>query len=166
MHRLIAGLWDEWRATDAAVQNLSRQLERLAREDEACRRLMTVPGVGPLVATAMIAAVADGSAFRRGRDFSAWLGLVPRQSSTGGRTRLGALTKRGNSYLRRMFVHGARSFRLNGNRNDHDVGVWLEALDRRVHKNVATVALANKLARIAWSVLANGDEHAGRARTA
>jgi transposase len=154
MKRLIAGLWEEWLATDAAVQNLSRELEILAKHDEDCRRLMTVPGVGPLVATAMVAAVADGSAFARGRDFAAWLGLVPRQMSTGGKTRLGSITKRGNSYLRRMFIHGARSFRLNGNRSVHPIGAWLDDLDRRVHKNVATVALANKLARIAWSVLA------------
>ena len=108
MRHLIGGLWEEWCATDAAVRDLSRQLEQLARKDEACRRLMTVPGVGALVATAMIAAVADGSAFARGRDFAAWLGLVPQQMSTGGKTRLGSITKRGNTYLRRMFIHGAR----------------------------------------------------------
>lgn len=146
----------------AAVQDLSRQLEQLARKDEACRRLMTVPGVGALVATAMIAAVADGSAFARGRDFAAWLGLVPQQMSTGGKTRLGSITKRGNTYLRRMFIHGARSFRLNGNRAVHRIGAWLDDLDRRTHKNVATVALANKLARIAWSVLKGGEEYRGR----
>lgn len=162
MHRLISGLWQEWLATDTAVRDLSRELERLARDDEACRRLMTVPGVGPLVATAMIAAIADGSAFGRGRDFAAWLGLIPRQMSTGGRTRLGSITKRGNSHLRKLFIHGARSFRLNGNRAQHTIGQWLDDLDRRAHKNVATVALANKLARIAWSVLASGKGYQGR----
>lgn len=159
MRRLIASLWEEWLSTDSAVKELTCNLERLAREDPACRRLMTVPGVGPLVATAMVAAVADGSAFGRGRDFAAWLGLVPRQMSTGGKTRLGAITKRGNTYLRRMFIHGARSFRLNGNRSRHTIGAWLDNLDRRVHKNVATVALANKLARIAWAVLAGGQAY-------
>lgn len=161
MRSLIHGLWDEWLATDCAVKTLTRDLERLAREDAACRRLMTVPGVGPLVATAMIAAVADGSAFGRGRDFAAWLGLVPRQMSTGGKTRLGRITKRGNTYLRRLFIHGARSFRLNGDRARHRIGIWLDDLDARAHKNVATVALANKLARIAWSVLAGGREYDG-----
>jgi len=159
MRRLIAGLWEEWNATDNAVTQLTRDLERLAQEDPGCRRLMTVPGVGPLVATAMIAAIADGSAFGRGRDFAAWLGLVPRQMSTGGKTRLGSITKRGNTYLRRLFIHGARSFRLNGNRARHAIGAWLDDLDRRVHKNVATVALANKLARIAWSVLTGGQTY-------
>lgn len=166
MQQLIGGLWDEWCATDEAVQSLSRQLEQLARQDDACRRLMTVPGVGALVATAMVAAVADGSAFSRGRDFAAWLGLVPQQMSTGGKTRLGGITKRGNTYLRRMFIHGARSFRLNGNRRVHRIGDWLEELDQRVHKNVATVALANKLARIAWSVLTSGEDYRGRIGTA
>ena len=159
MRKLISGLWAEWQATDFAVRDLSRELELLAKQDPACQRLMTVPGVGPLVATAMIAAVADGSAFGRGRDFAAWLGLVPRQMSTGGKTRLGGITKRGNTYLRRMFIHGARSFKLNGNRSNHMIGSWLDDLERRVHKNVATVALANKLARIAWSVLANQKEY-------
>lgn len=159
MRTLISGLWVEWQATDAAVRDLSRELEQHARQDPACRRLMTVPGVGPLVATAMIAAVADGSAFGRGRDFAAWLGLVPRQMSTGGKTRLSGITKRGNTYLRRKFIHGARSFKLNGNRSNQMIGAWLDDLERRVHKNVATVALANKLARIAWSVLANEKEY-------
>lgn len=161
MRRLIAGLWEEWLATEAAVKNLSRELEHLAAEDAACQRLMTVPGIGPLVATATIAAIADGSAFGRGRDFAAWLGLVPRQMSTGGRTKLGGITKRGNTYLRRMFIHGARSFRLNGDRSRHRIGAWLTELDGRTHKNVATVALANKLARIAWSVLTKGQTYNG-----
>lgn len=158
MHSLISGLWEEWLATDFAVKKLTRDLECLAREEAACRRLMTVPGVGPRVATAMIAAVADGSAFGRGRDFAAWPGLVPRQMSTGGKTRLGGITKRGNTYLRRLFIHGARSFRLNGNRSRHRIDTWLDDLDARTHKNDATVALANILARIAWSVLAGGQD--------
>ena len=118
-------------------------------------------GARPLAATAMIAAIADGSAFGRGRDFAAWLGLVPRQMSTGGRTRLRGITKRRNTYLRRMFIHGARSFRLNGDRSRHRIGAWLTELDGRTHKNVATVALANKLARIAWSILTKGQIYNG-----
>ena len=156
MRRLIATLWAEWCSTDEAVDRLTTELERIAAHDEACQRLITVPGVGPLVATAMVAAVSDGTAFDRGRHFAAWLGLVPKQQTTGGRTKLGGITKRGNTYLRRLFIHGARSFRINGRRQDHKLGVWLSALETRVHKNVATVALANKLARIAWSVLTRG----------
>ncbi|MEM6934520.1 MAG: transposase, partial [Pseudomonadota bacterium] len=117
--------------------------------------------------------VADGSAFGRGvaiaartdgattATFAAWLGLVPRQMSTGGRTRLGGITKRGNTDLRRLFIHGARRFRLNGDRSRHRIGIWLDRLDGSAHKTVATVALANKLARIAWSVLAGGREYDG-----
>lgn len=159
MRTLISGLWAEWPSTDAAVRNLTQELEALAKKDPACQRLMTVPGVGPLVATAMVAAVADGSAFGRGRDFAAWLGLVPRQMSTGDKTRLGGITKRGNTYLRRMFIHGTRSFKMNGNRSTHQIGAWFDDLEQRTHKNVATVALANKLARIAWPVLANETEY-------
>jgi transposase len=165
MHSVIGSLWEEWLAADCAVKSLTRDLERLAQEDAACRRLMTVPGVDPLVATAMVAAIADEAAFGRGRDFAAWLGLVPRQMSTGGKTRLGSITKRGNTYLRRLFIHGARSFRLNGDRSRHRIGAWLDDLDARTHKNIAIVALANKLARIAWSVLAGGRKNDGLAAT-
>jgi transposase len=141
------------------VEALTKEIEAIAARDETCRRLLSVPGVGPLVATAMVAAIADGSAFRRARDFAAWLGLVPKQSSTGGKTRLGGITKRGNTYLRRLLIHGARSFRLNGRRDGHRLGAWVSGLERRAHTNVATVALANKLARIAWAVLARGEPY-------
>ena len=154
LRHLVDVLWSEWCATDRAVDALTKEIEAIAARDETCRRLLSVPGVGPLVATAVVAAIADGSAFRRARDFAAWLGLVPKQSSTGGKARLGGITKRGNTYLRRLLIHGARSFRLNGRRDGHRLGAWVAGLERRVHTNVATVALANKLARIAWAVLA------------
>ncbi len=159
LRHLVDVLWAEWCATDRAVEALTKEIEAIAARDETCRRLLAVPGVGPLVATAMVAAIADGSAFRRARDFAAWLGLVPKQSSTGGKTRLGGITKRGNTYLRRLLIHGARSFRLNGRRDGHRLGAWVSDLERRVHTNVATVALANKLARIAWAVLARGEPY-------
>lgn len=159
LRHLVDVLWSEWCATDRAVEALTKEIEAIAARDGTCRRLLSVPGVGPLVATAMVAAIADGSAFRRARDFAAWLGLVPKQSSTGGKTRLGGITKRGNTYLRRLLIHGARSFRLNGRRDGHRLGVWVSGLERRVHTNVATVALANKLARIAWAVLARGEPY-------
>ena len=152
-------LWAEWCTTDRAVEALTKEIEGIAARDETCRRLLSVPGVGPLVATAMVAVVADGSAFRRARDFAAWLGLVPKQSSTGGKARLGGITRRGNGYLRRLLIHGARSFRLNGRRDGHRLGAWVSGLERRVHTNVATVALANKLARVAWAVLARGEPY-------
>jgi transposase len=159
LRHLVDVLWAEWCATDRAVEALTKEIEAIAARDESCRRLLTVPGVGPLVATAMVAAIADGSAFRRARDFAAWLGLVPKQSSTGGKARLGSITKRGNTYLRRLLIHGARSFRLNGRRDGHRLGAWVSSLERRVDTNVATVALANKLARVAWAVLARGEPY-------
>ena len=113
-----------------------------------------MPGVGALVATAMVASIGNGSAFRKGRDFAAWLGLVPRQHSTGGKAKLMGISKRGNEYLRRLFIHGARSVMMHANRLRHSVGAWLAQLETRVHRNVLAVALANKLARVAWAVLA------------
>jgi transposase len=158
LRHLVDVLWSEWCATDRAVEALTKEIEAIAARDESCRRLLTVPGVGPLVGTAMVAAIADGSAFRRLRDFAAWLGLVPKQSSTG-KAQLGGITKRGNIYLRRLLIHGARSFRLNGRRDGHRLGAWVSGLERRVHTNVATVALANKLAWVAWAVLARGEPY-------
>src|SRR5687768_16726318 len=107
----------------------------------------------------MVASIGKGDMFRRGRDFAAWAGLVPRQHSTGGRSTLLGISKRGNNYLRRMLIHGARSVHRLANRSRLPVGRWLDALDQRAHGNVAVVALANKLARIAWAVLVRGDAY-------
>lgn len=126
--------------------------------DEGCQRLLAIPGVRPLIATALVAAVADGTGFKRGRDLAAWLGLVPRQHSTGGKSRLLGMSKRGNSHLRRLFIHGARSASLHMKRDD-GLGPWLDQLDMRTHKNVAVVALANKIVRISWAVLARQEEY-------
>ena len=113
------------------------------------RRLATIPGIGVLNATALVAAIGSGAAFARGRDLAAWLGLVPRQITTGGRPRLVGITKRGNKYLRKLLIHGARA-----------------ALPGRIHKNAAVVALANKLARIAWGVLRRGEAFDAKATAA
>ncbi len=156
---LVDVLWSAWVATDRAVEALAKEIAAIAARDATCRRLLPVPGVGPLLATAMVAAIADGSAFRRARDFAAWLGLVPKQSSTGGKARLGGITKRGHTYLRRLLIHGARSFRLNGRRDGHRLGARVTGLERRVRTNVATGARANKLARVAWAVLARGEPY-------
>ena len=116
---------------------------------------MTVPGIGPLIASAMVAAIADGAAFAKARDFAAWLGLVSKQMSTGDRTILGHSSKRGNRYLRTLFMQGARVILLRpANWARHNFGPWLIAAAKRLHHNVLATALANKLARIAWTVLA------------
>jgi len=107
----------------------------------------------------MVAAVGNGSAFVKGRDFAAWLGLVPRQHSTGGKAKLLGISKRGNPYLRRLFIHGARSILTVANREKITFGPWIKQLESRVHRNVAIVAVANKLARIAWAVLAKGESY-------
>jgi len=159
MVRVIAELSGDLRHLDERLDEVTAEIETLAKADDACQRLMTIPGIGPIIASAMVSAVGDGAAFGKGRDFSAWLGLVPRQMSTGGRTILGRISKRGNTYLRTLFIRGARVILLRPeNWPKHSFGPWLQAASRRLHRNVLAVALANKLARIAWSVLA-GERH-------
>jgi transposase len=156
MVHLIEALFDDWHRLDSRVDDITREIEQIARQDEGCRRLQGVPGIGPLTASAMVAAVGDGSAFAKGRDFSAWLGLVPKQISTGDRTILSGISRRGNRYLRTLFVQGARSVLLAmKNWPRHVFGRWLAATAPRLHRNVLAIALANKLARIAWAVLHN-----------
>ena len=114
---------------------------------------MTIPGVGVLSATALVAAIGDGAAFRRGRDLGAWLGLVPRQNSTGGKAKLLGISKRGNTYLRYLLIHGARAAMPSLSKSQTPLGEWLRGMSARAHHNVVVVALANKLARIAWASL-------------
>jgi len=132
-------------------------IQRAARENEACQRLDAIPGVGPLTATALIAAIGNGAAFRKGREFAAWVGLVPREHSTGGKQKLLGISKRGNSYLRRLFVQGARAVLQFRDKQSPGLRKWLVDLSSRSHYNVVGVALANKLARMAWAVLAKGE---------
>ena len=167
MIRMIADLNGDWRHLDERLEDVTDEIEALAMADEACRRLMTIPGIGPIISSAMVAAIGEGAAFPKGRDFAAWLGLVPRQISTGDRTILGRISKRGNTYLRTLFIRGARVILLRpANWPQHSFGPWLEAAARRMHRNVLAVALANKLARIAWSVLARKGLYEGRGVTA
>ena len=163
---LLGSLWGEWRQLEAQIVELTATIERIALEDPACRRLLAVPGVGALTATAVVSAIGNGAAFHRGRQFAAWLGLVPRQHSTGGKSRLLGISKRGNSYLRTLFILGAQSVARNAQRERHRFGPWLTELEKRTRKNVAVVALANKLARIAWAVLTRGEPYAGSERCA
>jgi transposase len=157
MVNMIKDLAGDLHHLDTRLDEVTSEIETLARNDEACQRLMTVPGIGPIIASAMVATIGDGSAFRRGRDFGAWLGLVPRQISTGDRTILGRISKRGNGYLRMLFVQAARVVLLRpANWPKHSFGRWLEAAVKRMHHNVVAAALANKLTRIAWSVLHHG----------
>ena len=135
------------------IEELTDELERISAADAGCTRIRKIPGIGPVVATAIVAAIGNGADFRKGRDFSAWLGLVPGQYSTGGKAKLLSISKRGNVYLRKILIHGARAAVLRIKRDRAPIGAWLDALDLRAHKNVVVVAMANKLARIAWAVL-------------
>jgi transposase len=159
MRNLLDRLWLEWKQLESDIETASDEIERIAGEDEACKRLRQIPGVGPLVSTATVAAIGNGAAFRKGREFAAWLGLVPRQHSTGGKARLFGISKRGNIYLRRMFIHGARAVLLRVKYDTGGLGRWVHQLEARAPRNVVTVAIANKLARIAWAVLAKGEDY-------
>ena len=147
MRTILQQRWDEWRSLESDIDAVTKEVETIAATDDGCRRLLAIPGVGPIVATALVAAVADGTGFKRGRDLAAWLGLVPRQHSTGGKSTLLGKSKRGNSHLRRLFIHGARSASMHMKR-EQGLGLWLDQLEMRTHKNVAVVALANKIVRI------------------
>jgi transposase len=154
---IIEDLAGDWRRLDERIAALSAEIEAIARQDGGCVRLRSVPGIGPIIASAMVAAIGTGEAFAKGRDFAAWLGLVPRQISTGDRTILGKISKRGNRYLRVLFVQAAWVVLIKPKSwARHGLKAWLEAAKKRLHHNVLAVALANKLARIAWSVLAHG----------
>ena len=159
MVRLIEGLTEDWRRLDQRIEDLSSEIEELANSDPACVRLMSIPGIGPIISSAMVAAIGTGDGFSKGRDFAAWLGLVPKQISTGDRTILGSISKRGNRYLRVLFVQAAwvTLVKVSPSRwQGHGLKPWIEAAKKRLHHNVLAIALANKLARIAWSVLARG----------
>jgi transposase len=152
---IIEDLAADWRRLDERVERLSAEIEALAGKDAGCERLMSVPGIGPIISSATVAAIGTGEGFSKGRDFAAWLGLVPKQMSTGDRTILGSISKRGNRYLRVLFVQAARAMLLRPQSWErHGLKPWIEAAKRRLHHNVLAIALANKLARIAWAVLA------------
>ncbi len=159
MRNLLDHLWQEWKSLNSDIEGIGEEIDAIAGADAACQRLRRIPGVGPLVATATVAAIGNGAAFRKGREFAAWLGLIPRQHSTGGKARLLGISKRGSIYLRRMFIHGARAMLLRVKYDTGRVGQWARQLELRVPRNKAVVAVANKLARIAWAVLATGNEY-------
>ena len=154
---LIADLAQDWRRLDERIAAVSAEIEALARQDHGCQCLMTVPGVGPIISSAVVAAIGNGNGFKQGRDFGAWLGLVPKQESTGDRTILGKISKRGNKYLRTLFVQAAHVvLARRPGAAMRGLWPWIEQASKRLHRNMLAIALANKLARIAWAVLARG----------
>jgi transposase len=158
MRRLLLDMRTEWQALDRRIEAFDEEFAVKARTDPDARRLVTIPGIGVLNATALIAAIGNGETFARGRDLAAWLGLVPRQATTGGKPRLLGITKRGNKYLRKLLIHGARAAMPSLARTGTALGAWLRGLLARAHPNIVAVALANKLARIVWAVLRHGRE--------
>jgi len=163
MVALIADLAADWRRLDERIEGVSADIESLAEQDASCQRLMTVPGIGPIISSAVVAAIGNGTGFKQGRDFGAWLGLVPRQESTGDRTILGKISKRGNKYLRTLFVQAAHVVLVRRpGAARRGLWPWIAQASKRLHRNMLAIALANKLARIAWAVLARGNAYQPR----
>jgi len=152
--RLLSNLLDHFRELRRQVAELENQIKAWHQDSEASRRLEAIPGIGPLSATALIASIGDAQTFKNGRQLAAWLGLVPRQHSTGGKPNLLGISKRGDVYLRALLVHGARAAILSAQRHAK-TDSWLMKLLGRRHPNVAAVALANKNARVVWALLAH-----------
>jgi transposase len=165
MINLLGELLADWRRLDERIAAVSAEIEALAKQDTSCQRLMSIPGVGPIISSAVVAAIGNGAGFKQGRDFAAWLGLIPKQESTGDRTILGKISKRGNKYVRTLFVQAAHVVlaRRPGTAKP-GLWPWIEQASKRLHRNMLAIALANKLARIAWAVLARG--HAYQPRVA
>lgn len=164
MRRLLSSIYERIDFLEAQIDVLNKELQTIAKENEVCKRLMKVPGVGVLTATIMLAVVGTATDFKNGREFAAYLGLVPREYSTGGKQRLLGITKRGDSYARTLLIHGARAVlrAMKVGRTPLGDGIqtdWLARLIDRRGYNRASVALANKTARIVWNMLAKGTEY-------
>jgi transposase len=154
-----------WLALDERIAAFDAEFAAEAKRDEPARRLTSIPGIGALNATALVAAVGDAETFARGRNLAAWLGLVPRQATTGGKPRLLGITKRGSKYLRKMLIQGARAALPTLSRSNTRLGQWLRGLLARAHTNTVVVALAAKMARIVWALLRYGTTFEPRANT-
>lgn len=152
-------LWQELLHLDERVARYDEKIKQFAQTDVRIQRLLTIPGVGPLGATALLAAVGDVRVFKNGREMAAWLGLVPRQHSTGGRNTLLGISKRGDVYLRQLLIHGARSISRQVAGKDDRTSCWAFALQARRHKNIAVVAMANKIVRTAFALLKKGENY-------
>jgi transposase len=151
LRALIEDLYEDWQRLDEPIDATTAEIEEASKRETSCQKLMTIPG---MISTAMVAAIGSGEAFECGRDFGAWLGLIPRQHSTGGRSILGRLTKRGSKYLRTLFIQAANVILMRPKSwEKFSFGTWLANASARMHRNKLAAALANKLARIAWSVL-------------
>jgi transposase len=150
---------EELEDLDRRIASYNRRLKTLFQSDEMCRRIGEIEGIGPITATALVAAAGDRTCFKNGREFAAWLGLVPRQRSSGGKTRLLGISKRGDRYIRTLMIHGARAVLGRAGGKQDTRSQWIGRMRERRHPNVVAVALANKNARIVWSILARSEEY-------
>ena len=165
IRQLLVRLTKNLKEMDRQVNELEAQIQRWHKENEASSKLAEIPGIGPITASAIVASVGDAREFKNGRQMAAWMGLVPRQNSSGGKIRLMGISKRGDPYLRRLFIHGARAVLARIKREEHQFGNWLDRLETRSPRNVVIVAMANKIARIAWAVLTRGQTYCATAST-
>jgi transposase len=156
---LLQSLAHELSTLDASVAEMTQRLTRISRDLDACQRLQEMAGIGPLNATALVAALGNGHDFRHGRQVAAWLGLVPRQYRSGGKIRFTGISTRGNSYLRCLLMHGARSVVSRARTKTDATRMWIRQLVVRVGMNKACVAVANKMARVAWALLRTGEHY-------
>jgi len=151
----LAVLYEELVHLDDRVSWYDKQIKQIAQTDECAKRLLTIPGIGPMIATGLLSAIGDIHAFKNGRELAAWMGLVPRQHSTGGKQRLLGISKRGDVYLRMLVIHGARSVMRLAHRKSDRISCWAAQLEQRRGKNIAAVAMANKMVRMAFALLKN-----------
>src|SRR5215469_10845772 len=156
---LLTQLRLEMQYLHGQIEESDKLIVRICGELEPCRRLVAIPGIGPVTATATIAAIGNGAAFKKGRGFAAWLGVVPGEHSSGGKQQLTGTSRRGNKYLRKLFVLGAHTVLLQRTKQAPGLSIWLASLIARKRKQVATVALANKMARMVWAVLFKGEPY-------
>jgi transposase len=156
---LLHGLWDDLLTLDQRIETLDRDIESIAKSDPLAQRLQQLRGVGPLVATALIATVGNGDQFSKGRQMAASVGLTPRQHSSGGKDRLLGISKRGDAYLRTILIHGARSVVAQARHKEDRLSRWVTGLAECRHPNVAAVALANKTVRMAWAMMNHGADY-------
>jgi transposase len=167
MHELMRDAHEQLAELDRRIASYDRRLRALFRTDEMCRRIGRIEGIGPVTATALVAAVGDRTCFRNGREFAAWLGLVPRQRSSGGKARMLGISKRGDRYIRTLLIHGARAVLARAHGKEDARSKWIGRMRERRHPNIVAVALANKNARIVWSVLSrDADYEPGHASAA
>jgi transposase len=159
LRELLAEMSERLRWLEERLKRYDQRIAECAGTDERAGRLMAVEGVGPLIATALIAAIGDARQFHSGRDLSAWLGLVPRQHSSGGRSVLLGISKRGDRYLRTLLIHGGRAALRFAARKRDPRSRWIQAVRERRGANIAAVALANKNARVLWALLARDEDY-------